>query len=142
MEIVPASLILAGSLATRAGSTVGALAEAVDEAELELLCDSESDPQAVRASAVVATAATASARVRNMGVLSRGCDGAGAAPARCEGNPATGARDVRHTPATIPLCDDAHPRATPACSERPGRTPSASHLLGPGLVPAGRPTPL
>src|SRR6476661_2558435 len=85
MLMVPASLILAGSLATRAASTVGALAEVVADAELELPEESESEPQAVRARAVVAMAATARARVRNMGVLSRGCAGAGAASARCTG---------------------------------------------------------
>ena len=85
MMMVPASLILAGSLATRAGSTVGALADVVADAELELPSESESEPQAVRARAVVAMAATARARVRNMGVLSRGCTEAGAASARCTG---------------------------------------------------------
>ena len=85
MVIVPASLIFAGSLATRAGSTAGALAEVVADAELELPSDSESEPQAVRARAVVARAATASARVRNMGVLSRGGAEAEAASARCTG---------------------------------------------------------
>src|SRR5215203_6531896 len=65
--MVPASLIFAGSLAARAGSTAEALAE-VAGAELEPLpSDRESEPQAVRARAVVATAATASARVGNMG---------------------------------------------------------------------------
>src|SRR6478609_4339242 len=70
MLMVPASLILAGSLATRAGSTAGALDDVVADAELELPSDSESEPQAVRASAVVAAAATTRARVRNIGVLS------------------------------------------------------------------------
>ena len=102
MLMVPASLILAGSLATRAWSTVGALADVEADAELESPSESESEPQAVRASAVVAMAATARARVRNMGVLSRGCTEAGDALGTVYGaDPATAPGRARHTAVTI-----------------------------------------
>src|SRR6478735_7058218 len=146
MLMVPASLILAGSLATRAGSTAGALDDVVADAELELPSDSESEPQAVRASAVVAAAATTRARVRNIGVLSGGGDGTRGCPGTVYGaDPATAAGHARHTLVTISLCDDAHPRATPARSERLRRTPlgpAPFSAPAPSLVgPAARPVP-
>src|SRR4051794_16538166 len=118
MTIFPASLIFAGSLATRAGSTTGALDDVVADAELELPSDSESEPQAVRARAVVAAAATTRARVTNIGVLSGGGDGTRWCPGTMYGaDPATAVRCARHSVGSISLWDDAHPRATPASSE-------------------------
>ncbi len=140
MLMVPASLIFAGSLATRAGSTVGALAEVVADVALELLLDSESEPQAVRASAVVATAATARARLRNMWVLSRGCtERRGRHGAVYGADPATGSRRARHTPVTISLCDDAHPRPPPRAANGGEAPPSAPRTARPPPRAAGPP---
>ena len=78
----------------------------------------------MRARAVVAAAATARARVRNMGVLSRGAPGRVGPGTVYGADPATARRgDARHTLVTISLCDDAHPRATPAQRERPETHP-------------------
>src|SRR4051794_4396191 len=98
MVMVPASLTLAGSFAARAGSTAGALTAVVADAELELPSESESEPHAVNARAVVAMAATARARVWNMGVLSRGCTGRGRPPRGLRGRSCHRARSGRSHP--------------------------------------------
>src|SRR5687768_14808047 len=163
MTMVPASLILAGSFAARASSTVGALAD-VAGALVVPPSDSESEPQAVRARAVVATAATASARVRIMKVLlSQGAPGDPGASV-CGVDPATAGREARHTDITSvrvdghrgatcvtpgvlsragPACHDGHlsrppPRSATARAAPPSDRTPGPRSSRPGPVPSSR----